>query len=257
MSDINPYQSPTFSAPLPSRGTVADPPFINVLRSALQVMFGQWATFVAVLLLICLPWELAVSYIDYFIATEEDQTWPAVMMLLGPLSAILLAEGIVIAATRDHLLGFQGGVVASFARGIVAYPRLLLWMIASGIVIGIGTVLCILPGVYLNIRWMYVSAAVIYQDPQSRSPLNASWELTQRHMLFSAAVFLGLCIPMVVLVIVPTVLTEVSPTLQHWLIATVIALFSDSVLLSVTCAFACAFHHLRQVEDAADQSFMA
>lgn len=253
MSDTNPYQSPEFSPPLANYRSVASPTFVSVVTSTVSVVSGQLRTFSAVLLLMCLPWEILFSYVDHFIATEADPRWTLVMIVLNPLAAILMAESIVIAATRDHLRCLGQGVVASFTRGILAYPRLLLWMIASSIVIGVGAVLCVLPGVYLNIRWMFVSAAVVFDDPPRRSPLGLSWELTQRHFAFSATLFLGFCIPMIVLILAPAAAVEVVPAIDHWLIAVAIALFDDFLLLVVTCAFACAFEQLRRAEDSAEE----
>ena len=115
MSELNPYQSPSQTSH--TDGTDLGPSILSVATSTLQVIAGQWATLLAVLILICLPWEILVAYVDYFVATEEDQTLPTILMLLSPLTAILLAESILLAATRAHLLGLPASVPAAFARG--------------------------------------------------------------------------------------------------------------------------------------------
>ena len=250
MSQINPYQSPTLLHPEPGQLPVSGPPtFGRILVSCLEVLANRWLTFLAAVVVVFLPWEMFLAYVEHNHTSEDDPFLFLFLALLSPLTVFLIAEGMVIAATRQQLLREEGGTAAAVLIALKSFPWLFVWVLVSGFAIGIGALFCVLPGIALNIFWMYVLPIGVNEREKYVNPLQASWQLTMSHLGVSVVTFLALCIPMLVLVVAPSFVVETYfPEYDSWLVSTVIGVFEDLIPLVVTCAFACAYHHLRQAD---------
>lgn len=250
MSQINPYQSPALLQSEPQFQPVTGPPtFARVLASCVEVLVNQWLTFLVAAVVLFLPWEMFLGYIEYYHTTEDDPFLFLFLISLTPLTVFLLANAMVVAATRQQLLREEGGTAGAVLTAIKSAPWLFIWVLVSGIAIGIGLLLCAVPGIALNILWMYVLPIGVNERQTYVNPLTASWRLAQDHLGYSVVTFLSLGIPMVVIVMAPSLVLEwFYPEFDSWLADVFIGVFEDLVPLVVTCAFACAYHHLRQAE---------
>lgn len=245
MSDLNPYASPGLVEPEVLLGP--EPRLGNVVANTIRVLLAQWTTVLIALVLLCFPWELFYSYLTNHWLTV-DQRWVAFIIgTIGQSTIILFAQGLIMTATSLHLRGLDTRLTSTLAHTLASFPALFLSGIVAWVGILAGCLLLIVPGIYLNIRWMYYGAAAVSEEVSGLRPLQRSWELTNNRLVFSLSVFCLYGLPMVVAGVMLTVLLSYSPTLQHWVLTAAVATVSHFTALLVCIGFTCGYHELVRV----------
>ncbi len=252
MSQLNPYASPGDAGPGVTNNP--NPALSSVITNTLAVMLAQWPTILAVLLLIFFPWELLLSYITSHWIPEDDILRTMGLSTVGELSVLLLGHGIVTAATILHLRGEEAGLQRAIILGLATFPALFVPSLLSFPALFVPSLLsyfaisfsllCVIPGIYLNIRWMYVGAAAVAERQGGLAPLQRSWELTSSQLLFSVAVFFMYGLPMLAVMIAAGLAGEFVPELNYWVYDALMTAVGDLVMLVVTVGFTCAYHEL-------------
>ncbi|WP_425618387.1 glycerophosphoryl diester phosphodiesterase membrane domain-containing protein [Anatilimnocola sp. NA78] len=240
----NPYASPGFVEAQQQLNPA--PTYGRVLRRTGEVLLGVWPTLLGALLLLCLPWQLGVSYYDYHYLSEDV---PSIMILsllssVGQLSLILLANTIVIAACWQALQKQEQDIPAIVRRGLMGFVYVFPSMFISLVAISFAVLACLIPGIYLNIRWMYILPIAVVEGRGGVSPLQRSWQLTNTHQMFSAVMFLIFCAPMVVVMVLTALPSEFLPEFDNWAIDAMLTTVNDLVTLIVCCGFTCTYYEL-------------
>jgi hypothetical protein len=209
MTDLNPYASPSYVAADGQTGP--EPQLGNVVANTVRVLLAQWSTILVALILVSFSWELLLSYVAKHWLSEADGWQKFLLSTLGQFTVLLLAQGLVMTAATLHLLGREAGLATVATHTLASFPALFLSGAVSFVVIFIGCLLLVIPGIYLSIRWMYYGPAAVTEELSGLAPLRRSWELTNSRLLFSLAVFSLYCIPMTFIALVLEVLLRVSP----------------------------------------------
>lgn len=134
----------------------------------------------------------------------------------------------------------QQGVTIGDAmkRAADKFSQLTLVTLMSGLAIGIGLVLLIVPGIYLSVRLTFIYYAVMIENVPAVDALKRSWEITQNlwGQLFLAFLILGLVVGIpagIVGALVQPIFASFSGGLIGFFIAPVIAIYSVFLFMRV------------------------
>ncbi len=104
----------------------------------------------------------------------------AVLYLLNLSIAFILtvfSTGALTAATAESVLGRKLGVFEAYRRINRIYGRLLLTTILSYILIGLGYLFLVLPGVYLSLSFSLLTIVIVMEQKRGFKALSRSWRL--------------------------------------------------------------------------------
>jgi hypothetical protein len=91
---------------------------------------------------------------------------------------VLLLGGVITDITAKRYLGQPASLGAAFWVSLRRMPRVLLAVIATTLAVSVGSVLCLLPGMYIACRLFMVQQVVILEpDKRYFSSLRRSWNL--------------------------------------------------------------------------------
>ncbi|QDU27491.1 Membrane domain of glycerophosphoryl diester phosphodiesterase [Anatilimnocola aggregata] len=245
MSQPNPYASPGSVDPHVER--VPEPTWARVLSRLQDLLLNIWPMMLGVLVVLCLPWQLLLSFVIYtFLEQEEVMSLVYVSLLgtFGQLTVQLLAEALVIAAAWQHLQKETLDVSAAIGRGLRGFVAVFPSMLLSFMAISAAMILCIFPGVYLNIRWMFALPIAVAEGRGGLHPLQKSWEITEPHFFYSMLMFALFCIPLVVVMVVTSLPSALMPEIDHWVIDGTLTTVGDLFTLIVCCGFTVAYYEL-------------
>ncbi|WP_375769317.1 hypothetical protein NR798_00115 [Archangium gephyra] len=134
-----------------------------------------------------LGFNLLALYLGSFIRHPDSNRF-LVSLLSGCLSCISVAA--FLSWTADGLLQQPGrSLLASLHVGMLRFVPLLLMSLLFALVVGAGTLLLILPGIYLALCMSLAPALVALEGLGPVQALNHSYQLTQGHRLALLAVF--------------------------------------------------------------------
>lgn len=100
---------------------------------------------------------MLLSYLTYGYLDDDSLASLVIIAAVsgfGQLTVLLFGQLIVTAATWQHLRGGQLDMGALLPSGVAGFMTVFLAMLLSYIAISLAMVACVVPGVYLNIRWM-------------------------------------------------------------------------------------------------------
>jgi len=222
------------------------PAYGRVLSQLGIVVMRVWPIMLAVLLLLCLPWEMGLSYFVYTFLDEDVQSLLVISLLstVGQLSAVLLAETIVVAAAWRALQNEEQDIPAILWRGLLGFVYVFPAMLLSFFAIGFAMIACLLPGIYLNVRWMYILPIAVVEGRGGVAPLQRSWQMTNVHQLFSIAIFFLFVVPMTVVMVAVALPSEFLPEIDNWTLDAILTLVSDLATMVVCCGFTCTYYEL-------------
>jgi hypothetical protein len=107
------------------------------------------------------------------------------VLLLLPLQAIAawLAQGALIPITGDRALGGQMEPGKSWSLTLAKLGPLLITSILGAIAVGVGTLLCLIPGLVLAFLFSFSSPVVMLEDKSGVDALKRSAQLVKDHWL--------------------------------------------------------------------------
>ena len=201
-NEQNPYAAPPVTEdwmlqPLPLMG--------SVLQQGLQICGNNWITIAALVALVWGPIELLSNYVEY----EWSPTFAVFLGVMGlEFIAYPLGTAAIIAIAIAAASGRQITLAQSLRTSVRVYWRFAVTYVLCTILILIGWVVLILPGIYLMVVMSLVDSVVVQEGKWGASAIARSYDLVSRRFW----PLLGLCILLGLV------------TLSPWFIFAVIAL---------------------------------
>lgn len=200
-----------------------------ILKQAWSVYRSNFVVIAAVILVICLPIDLLSSYMDYFVFDPDDfrKSFKFSRFLDNFIGIIATAAIIWIghAASKGERPSFGGAMrTGGSSWGLMWWTRFL-----SGLVLVLGFLLLVLPGVYLLVRLALIEPVVVCERASGSAAMRRSFELTKGRFwkLFGLGLIFGaIMIAIVACIVVPAILI---PALDHWLVDAASTLIADFV----------------------------
>ena len=134
-----------------------------------------------------LGFNLLAAHLSSFIQNPDANAF-LVNLFFGSLSSISMAA--FLSWTADGLLQQTGrSLLSSLQRGLFRFFPLLLMSVIFGIVVAIGMLFLIVPGIYLALCMSLAPSLVVLEGLGPLQSLNHSYQLTQGHRWTLLAVF--------------------------------------------------------------------
>jgi hypothetical protein len=240
MSSINPYASPQVD----QHGSQprAIPTAVGEILSAGTTLYvNHFWTWVAMVVVVWGPLELAGSYLEYFVIDAEDvgRTFQMNALFEG-IFGIVVAGG-VIQMGSDAWRGEPISWTRGLAQGLAAWPRLFTTRLVGGIVLILGIVLFIVPGLYVAVRIALADAVSVLERKSGMAALPRSMELTYRKFFRYLALSFVTYGPLIVLSAVHQMPLVMFPEINHWIVAAALTLTIDLATPWIILVFVAAY----------------
>jgi hypothetical protein len=164
--------------PAPASGTFS---VGGVLKRSFSTLFANFVPFCILALIFYLPTLfLGFSQLGE-VESGVPSTDPTGEIVATIVSAILtyILVGALVYGTVQYLLGQKAAVGDIISRGMRTIGPVFVIAILLSLVIGIGFVLLIVPGVFLAVAYAVVIPAAVVERPGIMGAFNRSWELTK------------------------------------------------------------------------------
>jgi hypothetical protein len=132
-------------------------------------------------------------------ARAEDAQLAAGVVLLQYLSNALVVPALFYALMKVMQTGIAPGVNEAYRWGLGKIPKLALTAIMSAILTGLGTLLCIIPGIIIGVGLFIVYPIAIFEKGSATKALERSWQLTKGHRwnIAGASIITGILVGIV------------------------------------------------------------
>jgi Membrane domain of glycerophosphoryl diester phosphodiesterase len=213
----------------------------SILKQAWTIYRTRFFVIAGVVLVIWIPLELFTSYMDYFVfGPDEIRKSFKLTQFLDNFIGIIATAGVIAigyTACRGESLSFG----AALQTGLYAWFRMWWTRLLSGLVVVLGCILLIIPGIYLLVRLALTEPIAVCEHISGPAAIRRSFELTKGH--FWQIVLLGLVFSamLVFIIVCATVPPLFFPALDHWLVDAATSLLGDLIgafgTLCVLCAY--------------------
>lgn len=218
-TEPNPYAAPapvTDAAPRPL-------PYVgSVLRQGWRVFAGHWGTLAALVAIIWTPVAIVTSYLLYEVI---DETSP-LQVLLIPVDFLTeaLATGALIAVAIAAGKGRHPTVQEAMRTSLSVWARFAWTYFLCTLLIVVGMLAFILPGLYLAVRLSLSDSVVLNEGEWGTSAIRRSFELTSGRF-WPLAVLCGLLILLsIVAWSSSSIVMEFVPAINTWQMEVVMSL---------------------------------
>jgi hypothetical protein len=148
----------------------------------LDVSFGLYRSMFAPLLVVAVVCQLLPTLFEVYLRTTGSMLTNLVLTLLYYLVAIIL-NAVGVAATTyivsDAYLARQTSAASALTRAAPLIGRLILLSITLSLLIGLGLILFIFPGLYLISGLVLSTVVMVLETPESTTAaMGRSWKLT-------------------------------------------------------------------------------
>ena len=167
---------------------------LDKFREAISLFSSNIRLFSLIILTIWLPGNIIINYLDYYVFYEED--------FIGLMRTISFIEGvfgpIYIGALIYALSRLKQHQVVTYTEAITVgfrnWGRLWWARFVAGIIISLGFIALIVPGILLAIRYALIDSVVILEGADASESRKRSSELTAGKMwqILGAYVFFSL-----------------------------------------------------------------
>jgi hypothetical protein len=219
-----------------------------VLKQAWKLYRAHFGVIAAVVIVIWLPLNLLSSYMDYFVFEEDDfRKSFKFYQFLDNFVGIIATAGVIFIGYTTYF-----GQSISFGKamnvGLGSWGRMWWTRFIWALVIILGILLLIIPGLYLIVRLAFVEPIAVCERVSGIAALRRSFELTKgrfRQVALLGFVFITITLVPIVLLILPAIFF---PVLDHWLIDATTTLFADIIGAFGILCFVCAYAILSEEE---------
>jgi hypothetical protein len=188
----------------------------ETLSRAWRIYRTHFGLIAALTVAVWLPCELVISYLRAFVHVPEDTfnwIWPGsfVIEFIG-IIAVAGVTYLALSVGRGKAAGFREALGA----GCEAWWRVFWTRLASGVVMLIGLLLLIVPGIYLMVRLCVADTIAVAERVSGPEAMGRSFDLTKG--LFWPAC--GLVFLLLAILIAPELIIEnparILPALDRW-----------------------------------------
>ena len=229
------------------------------LAEAVRLLGANLWLFSRIALTVWLPGNVLINYVAYYVPLTEEQA------LMGPARMTMWIEGIFgpiyIGATIYALSKLKQGQAVSYSEAIGVgfrnWGALFAARFVAGLIIMLGLIAFILPGIHLSLRYALLNSTVILEGASVSKARQRSAKLTEGRILpiFGTAMLFYVGIMLLsVLVYVPL---EFMQQLNTMAVAVVIDCFLDIGFLVITIAMFLYYWEARQEELGIEESPVA
>jgi len=210
----------------------------DILRETLGLFATHLHLFTLITLTVWLPGHVVINYLDFFAGAAAGSTEAAARGIRVFLVVEAVFGPLVGAATIAALARIKLGEAPSYGRaladGLAAWPRLFMARLVQGIVVLVGLIALVVPGLALLVRLAFVDALIVLEGPPLVPALRTSNALTAGRR---AAIFWTGGTLLVGVLAVATILSLLAGAAEHF-VAQVLADCAIAVTQSVfTIAF--------------------
>jgi len=174
----NPYAPPR-SSPGDGRGRLPIPAsFGGKVVMAFRLLLGQLPLFAALVLTIWVPGHLLI---DMAVAGKPNQADSLTALQLGNLVEIVFGpiySAGIITALAAQMAGEKTSYVEAMRAGLHHWGRLFGARIVAGLLVGLGIVALIVPGLVLAVRYSLIDEVVVLEGAGARVARQRSSQLT-------------------------------------------------------------------------------
>ena len=174
----NPYAPPR-SSPGDGRGRLPIPAsFGGKMVMAFRLLLGQLPLFAALVLTIWVPGHLLI---DMAVAGKPNQADSLTALQLGNLVEIVFGpiySAGIITALAARMAGEKTSYVEAMRAGLHHWGRLFGARIVAGLLVGLGIVALIVPGLVLAVRYSLIDEVVVLEGAGARVARQRSSQLT-------------------------------------------------------------------------------
>ncbi|QDV84095.1 hypothetical protein TBK1r_30400 [Stieleria magnilauensis] len=188
---VNPYATPASDASALSHfSTMHQTSLIGKFGEACRLLSNHLVLFSAIILTVWLPGNLLINYLAYYVYSEDE--------IVDLMRSTMWIEGIfgpVYIGAMIHVLwklkrGEYAGYSEAIGVGIRNWGRLFAARLVAGLIVTLGFLVLIIPGIVLQVRYALLDSAVVLDDADAHSARVRSTELTvgMRWQIFFAAI---------------------------------------------------------------------
>jgi hypothetical protein len=226
----------------------------EVLDTAFRLVRANFVPLVAIGLTVSLP-AAGLTY-----AVEEMKTLPNAATIGGfvSLGFFMLVVSPVVSAAITHAVSevYQGRAV-SFASSLRVGLKLLLPLMGTALLMtllmGLGMLLLIIPGIYLAFAWMLTYQVLVIERRAGWNALKRTRELSSGHLLRILGVLMVASLLLMVISVVIGLLTASLPLAEMFVSALMQSIFSAYL----TAAFVVLYFDIRCRKEAFDLEHLA
>ncbi len=163
------------------------PGVVEILGNAFQILTSRFALFSMIILTVWLPGNLFINYLIYHSDASDGLMVRAPMMIEGIFGPIYI--GALVFAVAQHLRGNTPTYSDAIGRGFAVWGQLFAARFVAGLLVTLGLILLIIPGVILAVRYALLESAVVLENEGTNGSRQRSIELTAgiRWQIFGTA----------------------------------------------------------------------
>jgi ABC-type Fe3+ transport system permease subunit len=217
---------------------------VSVIFEAWSIYRKNFLLIASLVLLVWIPLDLISSYFDAFVFEEDD--YGKSFRLSQALDSVfgIITTAAVTFATFGALSGNTPGFGASLAKGFRCWGRMFWARFLSGLMIVVGLILLIIPGIYLAVRLMLIEAIVVAEGVTGNVAIQRAMRLSEGRFWRIAGLSLtvGFFVTLPCLLVVLPVYFFVDA--ENWLIDAAVSIVCEVILAFPAICFACTYRLL-------------
>ena len=189
----------------------------KILEQSGQIYRQHFLVIAAIVVAVWLPLELLSSYMDAFVFGEDFRKSWKFAQFLDNCFGIIATAGVV-SIGYEALTGRKVEFRAAISAGFASWGRMWWTRFLSALVLFLGFLLLVVPGIYLLVRLSLVEPVIVQERISGSAAMRRSFQLTEGRfwLVFKLGlVVLGIIVLAFVVFVLPTAFV---PALDHWLI---------------------------------------
>jgi len=177
-------------------GTLLDRTFKIYFRN-IKLLLGIVGVSYLPLLVFGIFFAIFFNFFDESITASEDIVGPVIILFAGAFGFIILywlsmtfAAAATCFAVSKRYLGEPVGVMESFRHVSTRLGPLLVAQLIVGLIVGVGALLCLLPGLFLLVAYAIVIPVMTLENVSSEDGRTRAWDLLKNYRWMTVGILL-------------------------------------------------------------------